>query len=440
MSHLLPLVEKEVKDLLRDPRIYIGLLAPILIMPIIGLALSTAMQSSIETISREGVKIVVMDFDETITSREFTVFMRRFGLNVTISLPMKVEDAIEKLRNSDIRMLVVIPNGFESNVTSFKKARVEVYFIVKSMGLSAIGIFSVIDNALNAYSKALVESSISSLSPGVNPEDVLNPLITTSYTVVKDRILKVSPSILFNQFLMGSGIIIPMVLMLISITVAQIAATATAVENEEKTLETLLTLPISRYSILMSKLIGSTIVALLGTFLFIVGLVVYFHSIFSLPVVAGEGLTISLEFPSASFESYLLLSISLLIAIFFATSLGVIVGALSSDVRISGSLVGFVQIPVMIPMFMVIYGDIGSLPLALRLFIYALPPSYPMLIAQNMFFSELPFEVILGIPYSVILTVSLIYLTSKLLVPEKLLSLQYKLLMRKTKGKTTQYS
>jgi hypothetical protein len=90
----------------------------------------------------------------------------------------------------------------------------------------------------------------------------------------------------------------------------------------------------------------------------------------------------------------------------------------------------------MVPMFMVIYGDVRSLPLALQIFIYALPPSYPMLIAQSMFFTELPFEVLLGIPYSAAFTVFLVYLTSKLLVPEKLLSLQHKLLMRRMKGRT----
>lgn len=437
MGSLLPLIEKEIKDLLRDPRIYIGLLAPILTMPILGLVISTVMQSSIETISREGIKVAVIDLDRTSTSREFMGFIRSLGLNVSEFPPLEIEDAIKELKGSDTRILIVLPNGFESNITSFRKAQVNVFFIVKSTGLTSIGIFSVVENVLNAYSKALVESFISSKSPEVNPEDVLNPLTTVSYTVVKDRVLKVSPGVLFNQFFMSSGIMVPIVLMLVSTSVAQIAATATAVENEEKTLETLLTLPIGRYSILMGKLIGSAVVAMLGTIIFIVGLIVYFQSIFSLPIVAEEGLTISLELPTASFESYVMLFISLLIAIFFATSLGVIIGALSSDVRISGSLVGFVQIPIMVPMFMVIYGDVRSLPLALQIFIYALPPSYPMLIAQSMFFTELPFEVLLGIPYSAAFTVFLVYLTSKLLVPEKLLSLQHKLLMRRMKGRTT---
>jgi len=436
LGSLLPLIEKEIKDLLRDPRIYIGLLAPILTMPILGLVISTVMQSSIETISREGIKVAVIDLDRTSTSREFMGFIRSLGLNVSEFPPLEIEDAIKELKGSDTRILMVVPNGFESNITSFRKAQVNVFFIVKSTGLTSIGIFSVVENVLNAYSKALVESFISSKSPEVNPEDVLNPLTTVSYTVVKDRVLKVSPGVLFNQFFMSSGIMVPIVLMLVSTSVAQIAATATAVENEEKTLETLLTLPIGRYSILMGKLIGSAVVAMLGTIIFIVGLIVYFQSIFSLPIVAEEGLTISLELPTASFESYVMLFISLLIAIFFATSLGVIIGALSSDVRISGSLVGFVQIPIMVPMFMVIYGDVRSLPLALQIFIYALPPSYPMLIAQSMFFTELPFEVLLGIPYSAAFTVFLVYLTSKLLVPEKLLSLQHKLLMRRIKGRT----
>ena len=58
----------------------------------------------------------------------------------------------------------------------------------------------------------------------------------------------------------------------------QIAATSVASEKEEKTLETLLSLPISRFTILFGKLAGSTIVAAVGAIAIIIGFNYYMGS------------------------------------------------------------------------------------------------------------------------------------------------------------------
>jgi hypothetical protein len=75
------------------------------------------------------------------------------------------------------------------------------------------------------------------------------------------------------------------------------------------------------------------------------------------------------------------------------------------------------------------YGDLGTLPLALQLLVYALPTSYPIMIARDMM-TSVPLETILGIPYSAALTVLVLYATSMLLTPEKLLTIQYGLRLR----------
>lgn len=433
MSPLAPLVEKEVKDLLRDPRIYIGLIVPVLVMPVIGLIISVSMSSSIQSAVESGVNVAVLDLDQTATSRGFITFLNGFGLRVYQLSSNNVDNAVKELEDANLRVLIVVPNGFELNITSYRRARVELYFLVKSVCIGELGLFSMVENTLNLYAKVLSESIISSMNSAVNPEEVREPLNATSHTVIKGRVLNVPPETLFGQLFMGYGMMVPLVLTMVSVTVAQLAATATAVENEEKTLETLLTFPVSRYEILLAKLIGSTVVAVLGTLFFIVGFAVYFQSIFT----AGgftQGFPVGqLELPPPPPEMFIVLSISLLIAVFFTTSLGVIIGALSSDVRISNSFIGVVVLPIVIPAFIIMYGDVGALPIGLQLLVYALPPSYPMLIARDMLLANLPVEALYGIPYSAGLTAFLLLLTSRLLAPEKLLSLQYRILARRMK-------
>ncbi|PDM27060.1 hypothetical protein CP083_00660 [Candidatus Bathyarchaeota archaeon B24-2] len=435
MSSLIPLVEKEVKDLLRDPRIYIGLIVPVVILPIIGFTMSAATHSSIESAVGGGVKVAVLDLDKTQTSLSFLKFANTTGLKVFEVKVDTVKEALKELKGNDAKILIVIPKGFESKISSLEGSTLALYFEVKSVGFGEMSTFSAVNRVVKLYSKTLSDTIISSIKPGINPTIVRTPLNTTSYTVIHDRILSMPPEAVFGQLFMGYGIIVPVVLMIVSIMVAQIAATATAVENEEKTLETLLTLPVSRYEILIAKVIGSTVVAVLGTLFSMLGFALYFRILFPLQEISGSAHLGTTALPAPTPQMYLALCLSLLIAIFFTTSLGVIVGALSSDVRISNSLIGAVIIPIMIPAFLIMYGDVRSLPLALQALVYALPVSYPMIIAKNMILSELPVEAVYGIPYSAGVTLLLLLLTSRLLVPEKLLLLQHKILTRRMRRK-----
>ncbi|RLG96654.1 hypothetical protein DRO28_05290, partial [Candidatus Bathyarchaeota archaeon] len=358
MSSLIPLVEKEVKDLLRDPRIYIGLIVPVVIMPIIGFTMSAATHSSIESAVGGGVKVAVLDLDKTQTSLSFLKFANTTGLKVFEVKVDTVKEALKELKGNDAKILIVIPKGFESKISSLEGSTLALYFEVKSVGFGEMSAFLAVDRVVKLYSKTLSDTIISSIKPGINPTIVRTPLNTTSYTVIHDRILSMPPEAVFGQLFMGYGIMVPVVLMIVSIMVAQIAATATAVENEEKTLETLLTLPVSRYEILIAKVIGSTVVAVLGTLFSMLGFALYFRILFPLQEISGSAHLGTTALPAPTPQMYLALCLSLLIAIFFTTSLGVIVGALSSDVRISNSLIGAVIIPIMIPAFLIMYGDV----------------------------------------------------------------------------------
>lgn len=436
MSGLRALVEKEVKDLLRDPRIYIGLIVPIIMLPLMGLAISTATSGAITSVGGD-LKIVIIDYDKTNTSRFFVSLLENMGLRI-LEVNNGLVESLKEAKKSGIQTLLVIQQGFEEKILGLKRAKIEVYSIIESIGIGSMGIQSAIDKVLDVSSEILSSMLISRLAPEAEPDAIRAPFNVTRYTVIKDKIVEFSPRVVFGQLMMGYGVMVPLILLVLSITVTQMAATATAVENEEKTLETLLTFPISRYEILMAKLLGSSIIAILGGVIFAGSFLLYFQGFLG---------SLSLEFgaenlagvlPSPSPEAYLLLAVSLILSIFFITSLGIIIGALSSDVRMAVSLLGIVIIPVLIPSLFIMYGDPRTLPLSIRLLIYILPTSYPMIMSKEMIISAVPPEVIYGIPYSAALTLILIYVTSKLLAPEKLLTLQYKLKIRRMKWKMTE--
>lgn len=432
MRKLVSLVEKEVKDLLRDPRIYIGLVVPVILMPLLGLLMSTAMRSSIEA-GTKGLKIAVLDYDKTELSNAFLNLSMNLGVKIRMVNATDLEAAVSEARDSGSNALVVIRKGFEDDLVNFRKAGVEVYVVMESMSLGSIGAYSAVEGVLSLSSKIFSNMLISKLNPNVSPDVVREPLNISTRSIVKDRIMEIPPQILFNQLLMGYSIMIPLLLLMLSITVVQFAATATAVENEEKTLETLLTFPVTRYDILLAKLLGSSILAVIGSILFTGGFILYFNNMLTMSGFNFPSEGVSQLLPSPQPESVMLLAVSLILAILFITSLGVAIGALSSDVRMANSLLGVVIVPIMVPSLLMMYGDLSMLPLALQLLVYALPTSYPIMIAKGMMITPISFEAILGIPYSAALTVLVLYATSMLLAPEKLLTIQYGLRLRGTR-------
>ena len=56
-----------------------------------------------------------------------------------------------------------------------------------------------------------------------------------------------------------------------------------------------------------------------------------------------------------------------------------------------------------------------------------------MIMAKEIILTPMPMQVIYGIPYSAALTLIVLYAASKILTPEKLLTLQYKIKLRRIK-------
>ncbi|MEM1575467.1 MAG: ABC transporter permease [Nitrososphaerota archaeon] len=438
-SKITPLIEKEIKDLLRDPRIYIGLIIPIFILPLMGFIFSLSTESTIQII-KEGIPIALLDYDKTDWSLDLINFLSNSGFNITyvdFDRNSEINILLKDLEKSNIQALIIIPKNFGENITKFSKSNIETYYFIKSGGISETSILSMINSILKKYSDVLSLRLISYITSDRKPENLKDPLKIDSLSVVGGKVLSISPEVLVGQIMMQS-MIIPITLLILTISVAQTAATATAIENEERTLETLLTFPVSRYGILLAKLMGSAIIAIIGAILYLAGYYVYLERMLTIFGETGiEGGTIlSLSLPLPSIEAYIVLGINVLLAIFFTTSLGVVIGALSSDVRISNSFLGVLIIPVMIPAFLIIYGgEIRTLPLIAQIIIYALPTSYPLISTRKIFLGSIPIEAIYGIPYSTILTLIVIYLTGKILSPEKLLTLQYKIKVRRVRKK-----
>jgi ABC-2 type transport system permease protein len=251
-----------------------------------------------------------------------------------------------------------------------------------------------------------------------------NVVYTYPSSIIKGEIKEgVNPRVL-STLMLSQAIAMPITIMILLTYSMQIAATSVAMEKEEKTLETLLTLPMDRFAILMGKLSGSILVAGIGAVTYMLGFNYYMGS-FSALGTAGSNLDLVSLGLAPSLFGYLLLGISLFVTLLSALALAVILSAFADDVRSAQSLVGYIYPFLFIPSILLMYVDVNALPLAFKIAIYAIPYSHPIIASKAVTMGDY-WTAGLGIVYVTAFTLVIMYLASRLFATEKILTMKLK--------------
>jgi ABC-2 type transport system permease protein len=419
------LILKEFKDLVRDPRIWIPFIISALVLPLTGLIVSGGMRESISGIAIPS-NVLVSDLDDTQLTRYVINNLNITGLVAKLEV-VNISD-MELLKDIAVskgyEVIIIITPGFTNTVLNNLRPNLTIVDVVKSISFIPSLKSSIFSSVMND----LVGDYILK-THGVNLtlDLVKQPVNTVSLTYISTiNQTVVGGSGIFVQVSMTS-ILMPIMFMIITITVLQMAATSTAIENEEKTLEVLLTLPISRFKILLGKLLGSFAVALLGSLASIVGFIIYilmFSTVFQSMIPSTEGFNITPIFNLINLKSVVYLIVSLILSSFAMAALGVTVGVLSSDVRIASTISSPIVMLVVLPGYYVMFADVGRLGSTLKYLLYMIPFTQPMIMAKELMFSSPGELTILWLITSLIFSLVLILLTSQLLRFEKLVRVQ----------------
>jgi len=422
LKGLFNIVVKEVKELVRDPKILLGMIiVPLIMFPLMGFAIQTSMETAQE--SMRSVSIAIMNLDEGPIAENLTNFLT--ALNVTI---VEVDDldfteAVDYVQQLNVTGLVVIPSGFSNNITEGSKAELDVYTIFRGGGIVESTSASMINSLLTAFEKGLVVQKVEEEFPDAS-QTVLDPVDMSEKTIIKGKPVNVNPSVLFG-LMMSQSTGMPVGIMMLLIFAMQLAATSVASEKEEKTLETLLTLPINRFTILAGKLTGSIVVAVIGAAAYIVGFN-YYMSSFTAMIPTEVGLDLATIGLAPTPITYLLLGVSLFVSLLSALALAISISIFAEDVRGAQALVGPLSILLIFPMIIMMFTDVYALPFPLMIILLAIPFTHPMM-ASNVTFTGDYLTAVLGIVYVSIFTVVVLYVAARLFGTEKILTAKLKL-------------
>ncbi len=235
---------KELKDILRDRRTILSMiLFPIVIMPVLIFGISKLMISMEKKIGEDISQVVWIDEDENQQLYEKASSTEMINI---LAAPQDTASALSLLRERAINAVVLIPEGFRTNLDSLLNGNAETtppeIFIYtdetrEKSQLASRRIMKVIgDYRSEVVSATLVEHS-------------LRPELVRPFVMMRMNIASAEE---MGSFIAGS--FLPYLLILMCLTGAMYAAIdLTAGEKERGTLETLLVSGVSRLDIVLGK-------------------------------------------------------------------------------------------------------------------------------------------------------------------------------------------
>jgi len=423
MRKFLILFNKEIKNL-----ITIQLILPLIIMVVLFSFIGSFVSEQVEK-EQEPKKIAVVDYDNSILSNDVIESLKS-GNFIIDKVSLSKDEALDYVKNNNISTLVVIPSGFQDNVNRFFQNEIEIYNIMKGMSFANISSSVSTQIILSSINEIISNRYISEEFIGMNPNVIKNPVKIKSYVMVKDKIANTTVETITGA-VTSQNVFIPIILMIVIIFSSQMIVSTIASEKENKTLETLLTMPINRTSILFSKMLSSGVVALIMSAVYMIGFKNYMGGITggvtSGTQTSSELSKILVELGlTFNAQSYILLGISLFFAILCALSLSTILAVHAENVQSAQTLITPIMILLLIPYFLSFFADLNSLPLIVRILLFLIPFSHPFIASQNLIFGN-TLPVIYGIVYMAIFFVICLIIATKIFSSDRILTAKIKI-------------
>ncbi len=400
------IIKKEVKELMTPQTIL-----PVVVMSIMFGALGTMMGGVEEEVSTPPV-VGLVDEDGTVLSGiAVAVFSQHAELVYNGS---SAKDGLSVVEEKDGIALVVVPRGFEEAIMNNTTGVFRIKWLMKGAGLLDGISTSVVENIIWNVDRA-ISAYLVTQSSDLNASVVLHPTGRNETTVFKGKELEgMSPGSLTNA-LSAQSFMVPLLIMMIIMMAGQTVISSMALEKENKTLETLLTMPVKRTSIVTGKIVGSAIAGLVMASIFMVGF--YFYSAgFSF----GDDVSTDLDL-SLTVLDFALVLLSMFTALLAGLAIAMILGTFAKNFK-SGQALTFPLVAMaLVPMFLTMFKDFDTLPLALKALVFAIPFSHPMMAMRSLMFGDY-LLVIGGILYSVAFSVVVILIVVRIFSTDKLLT------------------
>lgn len=416
MRVVVNIVVKEAKELLTPQ-----MLAPFLAIMVVFLFIGRAIRGE-RVKSARPQSVIVADHDQSALSDSVVKQLADYNLTV---LPAQgsLDELLGIAREAGVAWLVVIPESLEQRVQALAGAQIRVYNLVRGFSLTQTLRSVKLKALFDQVNEQLARSYLAGAYPSADPAKLQRPLATEEFVVVKNRVVRGSAELL-SGLVFSQTFMIPIVLLMVIIYSSQMIAASIGQEKENRTLETLLTAPINRVSIVVGKMVGAALVALVVAGIFMVAMVYYMGSFGSegaptaAPAAVGAMAELGIGLDPAA---YILLGVSLFLAVLCGLSLATLLAIFADDAKTAQVAITPLMMLVMVPYFLSMFLEMETASLPIRILVYAIPFSYPFLAPRAIIFGNHGI-VFIGFAYMALFAAACILVAARIFSTDRVLT------------------
>lgn len=415
------LFRKELKEMLSLQTI-MTMVISVIVLVAAGQAMSGAVSENNET----AADITICDKDNT----EFTNNVIS-ALKATVKeqggvvrlVEINSDNYSEELKKLDEDSVVIIPQGFTDQVKANEKAKVQ--FVQRMTSLAAMSNL----NTGSATALSVIEQAVKSTiyqTINISNDQITqleDPIELDETTVIGDKSDKVNSSMLLS-LCSAQSMIVPIIMFVLIMFSSQMILSAISTEKIDKTLETLLSAPVSRLSVLTSKMLAAGVVAALQAIVYMFGMSKMTGSLTagisadtSVYENAMENLGLTMNI-----GQYVLVGIQMFLSILIALSISLVLGALAKDAKSAQTLLLPITLAAMIPYMLSMVVDIKTVTPVLRYFVYAIPFTHTFMASENVMFGNYPLY-LGGLIYQIILLVICMTIALKVFMSDRIFTM-----------------
>lgn len=428
------LLKKEIKELLT-----LQMIIPLVITVVIFILIGQIMSGETKKAQTRKISAYII-FEENLESNSYELLKKEmlnflekanviFFIKEAKSVDFEKDFLFAKEKRIDT-ILFIKKNYFDFIINkNIDNIQFEVYNVLKNFGGINFGKSSGITliNLLKTFNKMIYVN----LYPDEKYKFYENPAKYNEYVLFNGKITEGNIETIIG-FLYMQTLIIPIIVYMLIIMSSQMVAVAIASEKENKTLETLLSMPIKRTDIATSKMIAGGIVSLLMAIIYIFGFNSYLRGVTgmgtdSISQFSKEvsNLLKNIDF-NLKFVDFVLIALSIFSAILNVLAISLILGLYAEDVKKVQTVITPVMFLSLIPYLLSILVNLNELSIWVRLLIYAIPFAQPFFIINTILLKN--YAVVFGgIIYQFFVFFIFLVIINKIFQSDRILTMKVKI-------------
>ncbi len=427
------LLKKELSELVNF-QMLIGLVATVAIFMVLGGVMKTTVDEAVD--QSENVTINICDRDKTEFTENIMAAIEELNSDPDSDVKTKIkvvecdgEDYSAILEENDISSLVIIPEGFTASYDKMEQP--ELISVSRMTSAATMSNMDIGKEAAIEVIEACISSTIAE-DTGMNSEQyklMQKPVILTENTVVDDKEARIAPGNIMSKIMM-QNMMLPIIVFILIMLTSQMLMTSISNEKIDKTLETLLSAPVSRLSVISAKMLAAAVVALINAAVYMFAFSIFVSGATdevteTVANAAGVSLTVDQALEQLGLNlvlgDYLLIGLQLFFTIMICLSVSIMLGALIDDAKNVQNMLMPIMMCAMVPYIISMVADINELPMIFRVFVYAIPFTHTFTAVPNLMFgNDLLFWG--GLVYQIIVFFVCIFFSLRLFMSDKLLT------------------